>query len=83
MIKLVPIFFPKTAKIHVYPSNILHCNINQNLPVSQIKILILRINNIKIQMYMLVYRVMIKYKSRHQQMMKSLFENVKGMHTGI
>lgn len=49
------------------------------------KILILRINNIKIQMYMLVYRVMIKYKSilRPQRMMKSLFENVKGMHTGI
>lgn len=47
------------------------------------KILILRINNIEIQMYMLVFRVMIKYKSRHQQMMKSLFENVKGMHTGI
>lgn len=47
------------------------------------KILIPRINNIKIQMYMLVYRVMIKYKSRHQRMMKSLFENVKGMHTGI
>lgn len=49
------------------------------------KILIPRINNIKIQMYMLVYRVMIKYKSilRPQRMMKSLFENVKGMHTGI